>query len=409
MDIPSSLGQTGQMPLSPDFAEPPEGPAITSLRADPDWLSITWADGITGRFFRNYLFENTVGDEAINPATRERDLDPDQIPEGLSIASAERDAAGAVVLGWQPTGTRTRHHPGWLYGVALGLWRPGAALSPQDSWTAGDMPAPPTFDGPAALKDDAALEDWLIALRSFGLARLEGLPDTPGTVQRAAERIGTVRASNFGFLFTVETKPDPDSNAYTSAALTAHTDLASREVQPGLQFLHCLENTCADGFSTMVDGFAIAEALRDSEPEVFDALSRLPWVFSNRHADTDYRFSGPLIETGADGKITEIRNTGFLRAEPDMNDTDIPRAYAAVARFAERARDPAFVCRYPFRKGDMVAFDNRRILHGRDAFDPNGGTRRLQGCYMERDELFSRLRVLSRRRRARQGSFAPRQ
>jgi gamma-butyrobetaine dioxygenase len=158
----------------------------------------------------------------------------------------------------------------------------------------------------------------------------------------------------------------------------------------------------------MVDGFRLAEVLRDTEPEVFDALTSLSWVFSNRHRETDYRFSGPLIELDAAGHITEIRNTGFLRADPDMAEADIPRAYAAVARFAQIARDRKYVCRYPFRSGDMIAFDNRRILHGRDSFDPNGGVRRLQGCYMERDELFSRLRVLSRRQRARNSPVPPR-
>ena len=49
----------------------------------------------------------------------------------------------------------------------------------------------------------------------------------------------------------------------------------------------------------------------------------------------------------------------------------------------------------------MVGFDNRRILHARTAFDPGTGYRRLQGCYLDRDELHSRIRILDRRLRAR--------
>ena len=44
----------------------------------------------------------------------------------------------------------------------------------------------------------------------------------------------------------------------------------------------------------------------------------------------------------------------------------------------------------------MVAFDNRRVLHGRREFDPNSGARHLQGTYLDRDMLASRLRVLAR-------------
>jgi len=37
------------------------------------------------------------------------------------------------------------------------------------------------------------------------------------------------------------------------------------------------------------------------------------------------------------------------------------------------------------------------LLHGRDAYDQGAGERWLQGCYGEREELYSRLRILARR------------
>jgi gamma-butyrobetaine dioxygenase len=51
-----------------------------------------------------------------------------------------------------------------------------------------------------------------------------------------------------------------------------------------------------------------------------------------------------------------------------------------------------------FEAGDLVGFDNRRILHGRDAYDPGIGRRVLRGCYIDRDDVLSRLRVLRRNR-----------
>jgi len=44
----------------------------------------------------------------------------------------------------------------------------------------------------------------------------------------------------------------------------------------------------------------------------------------------------------------------------------------------------------------MVAFDNRRVLHGRTAFDAMSGDRHLRGYYIEQNEIDSRVRVLSR-------------
>ena len=63
-------------------------------------------------------------------------------------------------------------------------------------------------------------------------------------------------------------------------------------------------------------------------------------------------------------------------------------------------REPEFALRFSYAPGDMVIFDNRRLLHARDAFDVGqGGRRWLQGCYLERDEARSRLRMLRRAHR----------
>ena len=64
-------------------------------------------------------------------------------------------------------------------------------------------------------------------------------------------------------------------------------------------------------------------------------------------------------------------------------------------------RDPRFEVRLRLAPGELIAFDNRRVLHGRGAFDPASGRRRLQGCYVDGDELLSRIRTLERRLAAR--------
>lgn len=382
---------------APDFVASSPGPDIAALIIEAESLAVRWVDGREARFNRFYLRENAVAPGVIDAVTRERDLDTALLPDDLRITAAAIEPMGAgIAVDWAPDGARTRHCADWLRRVAERRWRPAAGLPATQSWDAAQMPAPMDFDGPTVLSADAALQAWLTVVARFGLARLTGLPDADQLVARVGARVGVVRSSSFGFVFTVESKPDPDSAAYTSAALTGHTDLPTRECMPGLQLLHCRENTCSDGFSTMVDGFRIAEDLRREEPAVFEALATLPWVHTNRHRDFDYRWSAPIISLDDADGLAEIRFANNLRAEPDMAEADVPRAYEAVRSFLRRAGDPRYVCRYPFRPGDLVMFDNRRILHGRDAFDPQGGVRRLQGCYVDRDELLSRLRVLSR-------------
>ena len=61
-------------------------------------------------------------------------------------------------------------------------------------------------------------------------------------------------------------------------------------------------------------------------------------------------------------------------------------------------RAPDFEIRFLLGDGDLVMFDNCRLLHGRTGFDPAEGLRHLQGCYIDIDGPRSLYRVLRRRR-----------
>lgn len=122
-----------------------------------------------------------------------------------------------------------------------------------------------------------------------------GAPTEPGALAAIARRISFIRESNFGVLFNVQSKADADSNAYTAFNLPLHSDLPTRELQPGLQFLHCLVNDAAGGESIFVDGFAIADALRREDPEAFRTLCEIPVEFRNKDRHSDYRCLAPII------------------------------------------------------------------------------------------------------------------
>ena len=82
-----------------------------------------------------------------------------------------------------------------------------------------------------------------------------------------------MKVTNFGEYFDVKSKPNPNDLAYKPIALPPHTDNPYRKpAAPGIQFLHCLENEVSGGFSTLVDGFAVAEYLRNKHTEAFESL-----------------------------------------------------------------------------------------------------------------------------------------
>ena len=83
--------------------------------------------------------------------------------------------------------------------------------------------------------------------------------------------------------------------AYTSLPLDPHTDNPYRCPVPGVQLLHCLANETSGGLSTLVDGFAAAEALRARDKAAFEVLTRTPVRFRYRDDTTDLVASAPPI------------------------------------------------------------------------------------------------------------------
>ena len=84
----------------------------------------------------------------------------------------------------------------------------------------------------------------------------------------------------------------------------------------------------------------------------------------------------------------------FSRAPLQGSFEDIQNAYAALRCYMEKANSPKYQMSFPFRAGDLIIFDNRRILHGRAKFYPSTGDRALRGTYLDRDDVLSKIRQL---------------
>lgn len=371
------------------------------------FVTVVWADGVRLEAFDLWLRENAVGSGGVDPATREGLLDPAEIDPTTRVAMAWIRSDGAVRVRFSPGDVNASYHPGWLRHVAERNYRPDSWLPEPEPWTAGELAEPPTHDGPLVVADDEALRAWLNDLVKRGIARLRGLPDDVDIASAVAARVGPVRETNFGPIWDVKADialaghADTNSTANSTLRLGPHTDLPTRETPPGFQFLHCLVNTTSGGFSTMADGAAVVAEVRELHPEHYDALTTLRWVFFNRGPGIDHRWSGPAVDLGVPGSPLTLRAFYPVKGFPDMDPADMPRAYDALRVFSELAAQDRFQMRYPFAPGDLVAFDNRRILHGRDAYD-SGGSRHLRGIYMDHDEIHSTTRVLNRRHRATQ-------
>jgi gamma-butyrobetaine dioxygenase len=388
-------------PLTPDFYEYSWN-QVVSTSVEGRFVDIVWADGTELRAFDLWLRENAVGAGGVDVATREGLLDPAALSDEIRVRSAAVSADGALEIVFAPDGVQACYHPGWLRHVADGNHRAQSWLPTPTAWTPQTFSEPPSHDGSLVLDDDAVFGAWLGDLIRYGISRLRACPLDHDFNLLLADKIGAVRDTNFGPIWDVKAdvtmagSADTNSTANTNLRLGPHTDLPTRETPPGFQFLHCVQNEAGGGYSTMADGAAVVEAIEAEHPEHYEALTTLKWVFFNRGPGIDHRWSGPYIDLGVDGAPLTLRAFYPVRGFPDMAPDDMPRAYAAMTCFSRMAASDRFQISYPFTPGDLVGFDNRRILHGREAF-ASGGHRYLRGIYIDHDEIRSTARVVNRR------------
>ena len=380
-------------PLTPDFDIWPQDRTPLAVSVSEGALVVEWDDARTSRYHPLLLAENDPAEDCLHPKSRETVLSPLDLPEELVVVDAQIEA-DAIRVHWSHGRRSSRFHTGWLYGNG---WFGSPATEPKPVlWTGRELSEPPTFDGARALRDPSVFLDWLCALRDYGVARLEALPNEDGLLERIVTRIGVIRASNFGPMYTLAIKDDPDSNAFTSEALLQHIDMPTRECPHGLQFLFCRENTTQGGAGIYVDGYRVAEDLRREEPGHFAALCEVPWTYNNRSRTSSYKATGPVVELDTNGAVAGIRYTPWLRAPLVAGLEDQDRAYRSFRAFAARSQDPDYQMKITYRAGDLLAFDNRRALHGRDRYDARGGTRFIEGIYADRDDLYSAIRTTQR-------------
>lgn len=374
---------------------------ISALTPNSDALGIEWGDGSSSSYPTIWLRDNCPSE--LHPETQERMLDLLALAEVPELTEATLD--GQVVKLSYGDGHHSHMPVPFLAAHRPGQKAPDAGAVPETIWH-GDLGAqgvPRHAAGPIG-SDDGALERWMQDTAQFGLSIVDAMPADENAGIDLARRIDFLRQTNFGTTFEVVNKPDPNNLAYTAVALPLHTDLANQEVPPGYQFLHCIANEAEGGGSIFADGFAMAEDLRTEDPEAFRLLSEVAIPFRFHDRSVDIRVHRPVITLDEAGAVIEIRYNAHLAGVFDMSPEIMPAYYRAYRAYMAKTRDPKYRITLKLQAGEMVVFDNRRVLHGRDAFDPSTGFRHLRGCYVDRGEFFSRLRLLEARDRVAKAS-----
>ncbi|KAL9983475.1 hypothetical protein ACROYT_G005655, partial [Oculina patagonica] len=262
----------------------------------------------------------------------------------------------------------------------------------------------PRHDFGEVMEDDLKLYEWLHSLNSVGISLVSNTPTQEGQGYKLCDRVGYAKTTHYGPHFEVQAKFDPSNVAYTTDYLPLHTDMAYYDYVPGVQLLHCIENVSSEGGANQfADGFYVAQQLKESDPKTFDLLSTTRFQYVDIGKDVFGEFSKKcnrlMIELDENGQIIRftcsnpVRNS-IMFASPEKT-IQIYEAYLTIGRMLS---DPANQIEHKMVPGDMVTFNNSRVLHGRSAFKITEGSNRwLQGFFLDWDTVYSRMRVLAKR------------
>jgi len=378
---------------TPDNWHWPSSQSIRSARVKGNAVIVQWDNDNVSKLHPLWLRDNCCCGLCLHHVSRENLSDLRDIPEDIKAASAAIDDEGALCIVWSHGEHSSRFNPAWLY--AHSGHQPISRLT-AELWDTAKLPEPPTFCADKGIVSDSLLYDVLVSVARHGIARLRDLPTDLELVEDFALRIGAIRETHFDRVFDVISKADGDSNAYTTGYLAAHTDIPTREAPPGIQVLHARIAEAQGGESLMTDGFKVAQDIEREFPEQYKTLTSTKWCYANRAGPKDYRWEAPTIGLDDEGKLLEIRMLPFSRAPLQGSFDDIDKAYAALRCYMTKANSPNYQMRFSFQAGDLIIFDNRRILHGRAEFFPTTGDRSLRGTYLDRDDVYSKIRQLQR-------------
>jgi alpha-ketoglutarate-dependent taurine dioxygenase len=360
--------------------------------ANADSLTLQWADGRTSRFAAIWLRDNQSEQRDAHSGQRLVDI-ADFLP-APKIRTASLHA-GVLQVQWENEPHAATFDVAWL---AAQMDTPFEHV-PMQPWIGGTLDALGDFSWLTlgqARENAADRSRWLTRLLTSGIAFLSEVPATDDAILEAMSLVGRVAETNYGLVFDVRSVAQPENLAFSDLGLGLHTDNPYREPVPGFQALHMLIASPDGGENLFADGLALAAHLRHNDPDAFTRLTATAVPFRYQSKDADLYAERPLIQLSCDGAVTGVHYNNRSIAPLRLSLDDTQAFYDAYRKFALLLRDLKFQLKFRLRSGDLVLFDNQRILHGRTPFSSAKHARHLRGCYLTRDSVYSESALLRR-------------
>jgi len=240
------------------------------------------------------------------------------------------------------------------------------------------------------VQSNEGYKKFLKNLYQYGFSVVQNCKTEMSSVENIVNKIGYVRNSIFGGLWSFESNEDKADSAYTQEELRPHTDATYSNDAPGLQLLLCCDYKAKGGDSIMVDGFKIAEIIKKDNKELFEILSTINVKGSYIGDGVFLEAERPIFNLNSKKELFQVSFNNYDRA-PFRFEKDLTiKFYEAIRTFDLMANSKEYQWRHILKPGELLIFNNWRVLHGRGSFD---GTRKISGCYINKEDFDSSCKM----------------
>lgn len=365
---------------------------------------LVWLSGIAQPLELPWFWvrDHSQDPESMDPVTRQRTVDSFAIDRDIHPDRSElRD--GVIEVRWPDGGLSVLSSDLLSEAVAVSdIGSPTAVATEHRLWHSADDLAnrsggsaighePVTYE--EVMGSDGALARWVGAIAQNGFGLLSGAPADVAGTEALANRVGYVRRTIFGDVWTVSTEVvDHADSSYSTAYLEPHTDGTYSHDGPGLQLFACVSRAGTGGDSVLLDGFAAAEQLRVEQPEAYELLTTVNVPAHYIEHGVELRALRPTIRLAPNRSVEQVSFNNYDRSAFILPADKLRDWYDAYDALHRLIIDESRWWTYRLEPGDTLLFDNWRCLHGRLAYR---GQRKFYGCYLNHEDLESRLRVMN--------------
>lgn len=356
-------------------------------------------------------------DLCVDPSDRQRNYEYSDIPTDIHVASSTQSFDGnETIIEWK-NDIRPNHHSTFDKATISSLLKPFRNPAwqlyerPRKVWTRETFRTAENvrIDYNDYMSDEKTLAKTLHLLWRDGLVFLDGVPEAEESVKTIVNRIGPLQNTFYGETWDVKSKPQAKNVAYTSKFLGFHMDLLYMRDPPGLQFLHCVHNTCEGGESRFADTLKAIDILYrlHNGPEMVQTLMNTPVRYEYDNDNFFYSDTKPTISTRYPTPrqgVLHAREQDLLshiehvywsppfvgNLDPSLPHSELVKFTRASALFSKILNHTANVYSEKMDSGTCVIFDNQRVVHARNSFDLNSGRRWLRGAYLSHQDFVSK-------------------